>query len=228
MDPSTGRFVSVDPYEGDPQAPVSLHKYLYAGIDPVNQIDPSGKNSILQVMTTIAIRATLFTINHPKIMATLGFAAGLLIPEKAQLSLMNSCNPGLRGIGAVGNAELKMYRLIKNEWLMKIINTNKSLAGEFWKKFGESFENCVGKYLLGGTGEPQVKTGVGKFSFDFLWRNIAIEVKSSGISNDQLEAIAKYSAENGCNFAYIFLNRPTGSEFNKIKEAGGMVYYLFD
>ena len=42
MDPSTGRFVSVDPFAGDPQAPVSLHRYLYAGIDPVNHIDPTG------------------------------------------------------------------------------------------------------------------------------------------------------------------------------------------
>jgi hypothetical protein len=32
----------MDSYEGDPESPVSLHKYLYAGDDPVDRVDPSG------------------------------------------------------------------------------------------------------------------------------------------------------------------------------------------
>ncbi len=40
--PSNGRFVSVDPRAGDPQSPVSLHRYLYCGNQPLNRIDPSG------------------------------------------------------------------------------------------------------------------------------------------------------------------------------------------
>jgi RHS repeat-associated protein len=40
--PNTGRFLSRDPYEGDPSDPVTLHKYLYVGGDPVNWIDPPG------------------------------------------------------------------------------------------------------------------------------------------------------------------------------------------
>ena len=42
LNTSTGRFMNMDPYEGDAESPVSLHKYLYAGNDPINQIDPSG------------------------------------------------------------------------------------------------------------------------------------------------------------------------------------------
>src|SRR5208283_5317497 len=41
--PSTGRFLSRDPEAGKPIDPKSLHKYLYAGGDPVNRIDPSGR-----------------------------------------------------------------------------------------------------------------------------------------------------------------------------------------
>ena len=42
----TGRFLTVDPLEGSPSDPTTLHKYLYAGGDPVNRIDPRGRENI--------------------------------------------------------------------------------------------------------------------------------------------------------------------------------------
>ena len=41
--PFTGRFMSRDPEDGKPCDPKTLHKYLYAGGDPVNGIDPRGR-----------------------------------------------------------------------------------------------------------------------------------------------------------------------------------------
>ena len=41
--PNTGRFLSRDPEDGKPWDPKTLHKYLYAGGDPVNAIDPTGR-----------------------------------------------------------------------------------------------------------------------------------------------------------------------------------------
>ncbi|MGD0832397.1 MAG: RHS repeat-associated core domain-containing protein [Terracidiphilus sp.] len=41
--PATGRFMSRDPEEGEPDDPASLHKYLYANGDPVNLADPTGR-----------------------------------------------------------------------------------------------------------------------------------------------------------------------------------------
>ena len=42
-DPQIGRFTQLDSFFGNMQDPQSLHKYLYGGADPVNQIDPSGQ-----------------------------------------------------------------------------------------------------------------------------------------------------------------------------------------
>ena len=42
--PATGRFLSRDPYDGDAKIPATLHKYLYAGGDPVNLKDPTGRD----------------------------------------------------------------------------------------------------------------------------------------------------------------------------------------
>jgi RHS repeat-associated protein len=43
MNPLTGRFLSRDPEDGDFDDPATLHKYLYAGDDPVDQSDPTGR-----------------------------------------------------------------------------------------------------------------------------------------------------------------------------------------
>ena len=42
LNPATGRFWTMDTYEGNNSDPLSLHKYLYAHADPVNNTDPSG------------------------------------------------------------------------------------------------------------------------------------------------------------------------------------------
>ena len=44
--PLTGRFMTRDPEDGNPVDLKTLHKYLYAGGDPVNKIDPRGRGII--------------------------------------------------------------------------------------------------------------------------------------------------------------------------------------
>ncbi len=48
FNPLTGRFLTRDQAEGKQIDPKGLHKYLYAGGDPVNVIDPTGRNSLLE------------------------------------------------------------------------------------------------------------------------------------------------------------------------------------
>jgi RHS repeat-associated protein len=46
--PATGRFLSRDPENGNPADPRTLHKYLYAGGDPIGRIDPRGREALLE------------------------------------------------------------------------------------------------------------------------------------------------------------------------------------
>jgi RHS repeat-associated protein len=59
MNPSTGRFWTMDSYEGSPSDPPSLHKYTYANNNPANGVDPSGHeftlNSTMAVISNMAI-----------------------------------------------------------------------------------------------------------------------------------------------------------------------------
>jgi RHS repeat-associated protein len=56
---STGRFISQDNYEGTPFEPKSLHKYLYAENNSIDNLDPSG-NSLITEIQALQTRATLF------------------------------------------------------------------------------------------------------------------------------------------------------------------------
>jgi RHS repeat-associated protein len=47
LNPNTGRFWTMDSYEGDNEYPLSLHKYLYGADNPVNRIDPHGTSDML-------------------------------------------------------------------------------------------------------------------------------------------------------------------------------------
>ncbi len=51
LNSNTGRFQTMDSYEGNNHATLSLHKYLYGDVDPVNKIDPSGKNTLIEEET---------------------------------------------------------------------------------------------------------------------------------------------------------------------------------
>lgn len=37
------RFTGRDPREGTPEEPITLHRYLYCGNEPINRIDPEGE-----------------------------------------------------------------------------------------------------------------------------------------------------------------------------------------
>jgi RHS repeat-associated protein len=53
-DQSNGRFISQDPFAGSNDDPVSLHRYLYANNDPVDRVDPSGKEPDLVSLSAVA------------------------------------------------------------------------------------------------------------------------------------------------------------------------------
>lgn len=56
---STGRFWSMDGYEGQSRDPQSLHKYLYASGNPINLSDPTGKFGMEDVSAALGVIGTL-------------------------------------------------------------------------------------------------------------------------------------------------------------------------
>ncbi len=52
---STGRFISRDMYLGSPGRPGTLHKYAYGENNPMSNLDPSGRMSLMSVGVGIGV-----------------------------------------------------------------------------------------------------------------------------------------------------------------------------
>jgi RHS repeat-associated protein len=57
-----GRFVSVDPFAGTLADPMSLHRYLYAHADPVNNTDPTGQTTLQDLAGAVVISSILVNL----------------------------------------------------------------------------------------------------------------------------------------------------------------------
>jgi RHS repeat-associated protein len=58
-DTGNGRFNRMDPYQGSPSDPQSLHKYTYAHANPVMGTDPSGLFTLVSIQLASSIRTIL-------------------------------------------------------------------------------------------------------------------------------------------------------------------------
>jgi RHS repeat-associated protein len=74
--PTTGRFLTTDPLDGFSFDPPSLHRYLYAKSDPVNQWDPTGEQSLIDTMQSIAIQGALLTLRFVRPALNVIFVGG--------------------------------------------------------------------------------------------------------------------------------------------------------
>jgi RHS repeat-associated protein len=70
--PATGRFLAMDPYQGSFLDPATLHKYVYAGNNPVNDVDPTGRSALLEGVY-LDLNPGLTTVEVPR-----GLGTGLI------------------------------------------------------------------------------------------------------------------------------------------------------
>ncbi len=98
MNPQSGRFQTMDSFEGVIQDPVSLHKYLYANADPINKLDPSGHYTLTMQQAGISLHGALTSIAIPSsvgIIAQVGvvlLAAGVLTYTAVQVTTAIQAN----------------------------------------------------------------------------------------------------------------------------------------
>ena len=75
--PLNGRFLSRYPLDGHTWDPKTLHKYLYAGGDPINAFDPTGRD-LSETVTLYARAIKKVLVAAPTIVAGLAGAIGCI------------------------------------------------------------------------------------------------------------------------------------------------------
>ncbi len=79
LDPNVGKFASVDPFGGSSTDPISLHRYLYAALDPLAQVDPTGRESLVSLNVASMVLSALNTISLVYTAARLGWGGGSIV-----------------------------------------------------------------------------------------------------------------------------------------------------
>jgi RHS repeat-associated protein len=62
MDPRAGRFLGMDPFDGLAHEPLSLHRYLYAHVSPLDHTDPSGEMALAGQVNMMSAMNTLMAM----------------------------------------------------------------------------------------------------------------------------------------------------------------------
>jgi RHS repeat-associated protein len=85
--PALGRFWTLDSFEGSQSDPLSLHKYLYAHCNPINNLDPTGRETLGSMTVTAGGIAGLSTtvnaaITHASARAMFLLARAIISSDK--------------------------------------------------------------------------------------------------------------------------------------------------
>ncbi len=116
-DASAGQFTSRDSYNGELADPITENHYLYAGADPVENVDPSGHFDAIDVLSAISLGVNIgftgydaYKLLHAKTVEeaalysaslTLDLAL-LLLPFAGPLSGGGGAALAVEGVGAAG------------------------------------------------------------------------------------------------------------------------------
>jgi len=126
-DQNTARFTQMDTWIGNNNDPLSLHKYLYAGSDPVNHVDPSGHFfSLSSVAASLNIRSTISGFQIDTGMNLLDVA---IDPDNAAENYAQSSQLAL-GLGVLGGKAFKLLKMLSGKFRK---SCNSFMAGtEIW------------------------------------------------------------------------------------------------
>ena len=107
MDPETGRFLSMDTYGGSLTDTVSQNRYLFANSNPVKYRDPSGHQTLGEMVTSMAIMTTLSTITNTLIA---GFTYSTSVTDYSEFSFFEMFKQmGLAYLGGMIVGKLTVF-----------------------------------------------------------------------------------------------------------------------
>jgi len=215
LNPETGRFHTMDSFEGRFSDPQTLHKYLYAHANPVMFVDPSGNFSLLESINNLVIRGMVWmSVRMPFTYRAMMLAFEAFVPAEVAV--------GLPTFGAAaGVSGLAVWRTSKELPALRALwNSNKLKAGN-------DFETWIGKIYNINKADVPVRDGLqmtrnvpGSAVIDYIFRGSVLEIKASegAVKTGQLMELAEYASNNGLGLTYIFKIKPSPEKVKRMRE----------
>ena len=204
LNPGTGRFMTMDTFEGAQTDPVSLHKYLYAHANPVNRVDPSGYDpnfNIASITTTLGIigmQASQYISRMPA-MAANAFRTG----GQAVSSFFQQFGPVVQNFGR------QVIELVPKVEQLRPILEGFSRRPDFVLRAGNTLRALEGKYQLPSGGEALTRLGsqlqqFTKWASQGTGREVVVWALKSPVNVAEAEQAVLQAAGNpqGVRFVY--------------------------
>lgn len=205
---NVGRFTQMDSYQGNGSDPITLHKYLYAGLNPVSYTDPSGNSFLGEMTTAQKINAILITTN----IAITGYSifdittSDASVGSKArQLGVL-----ALLSFGGGASAKFILTKIAAKKAAQTIIAGTGSvilpIAGKVAPK-----ELAAAIFLAEKTGATVVVRATGTQGADFVINGLLWELKTPNSPTDTAVAnLIKKSIKRGQSDRIIIDGRASG------------------
>jgi len=174
-DQSTGRFNTMDTWMGINSNPVTLHKYAYGNLDPINNTDPSGNFGLSSITAANTISAILTTASVVSTgISVFEFASGEREPTAQEIGITAL-------IFMAGPAAGKLIKVLVRKNVNKTISAaiSSGALAKILVKNGKVSEVDLRKMIPPGTPNTftpskSIKAG---FKYNFKIEDIKIEVK---------------------------------------------------
>jgi len=128
--PGTGRFLSHDPLMGSDVDPVSLHRYLYAGADSVDQRDPSGQATLAEIESVMGDLAEL---------------------SRMSLDFLKFVNQAQNAIDAIQNAQQMFDLVLSGQLLTQMQVAIDNITGNLIGRTPEETKKLMTQALIDAT-----------------------------------------------------------------------------
>ncbi|MCU7919309.1 MAG: putative Ig domain-containing protein [Candidatus Thiodiazotropha sp. (ex Epidulcina cf. delphinae)] len=207
MNPENGRFLSTDPFSGLMHEPITLHKYLYAGLDPLSNTDPSGEFfggfSFGGFGLSLSIGLRLYASN------ALFYGAPMLYLVQRVLMRVNVAFL----TRLVNLATARFYQSAQSV----LINSNRILRLDA----GRAFEKLVNPAmrLIGAVRHRPIPGAIPDWIF--RGRHIIDAKLGQSVNIGQLRHFVNWTSQRGGNVVYITLTRTPPSIVRRARDIGG-------
>jgi RHS repeat-associated protein len=236
--PASGRFISQDPFSGYEKDPITLHRYLYAGDDPVDMVDPGGREfSLPGLMASAGVIAITASQELPAIEEEAQAAVG----DLEAISVSNTLNEAeellqeVEGGGSEAVEEVEGLVKDADEYLAQVrqelaegnpFKQGGSYLGRFWNQLGETTQTYA-KTILEKLGVNVEETESGP---DFILRmgnkiaqfEVKYSLNLSKISSlNRLITQIRVGLSSGNPMVVWSLSPPTLQQLQRIQNALG-------
>lgn len=148
MNPLTGRFWTMDRFEGSVREPAGLHKYTYASNDPITTSDPTGYAGLIDKMAAVAINAMV----RATIMGAKATPVAYIVGD----ILIGLVDPGYAGNTGAGVIVQEIKLTIKQ--VTRAVELSKKVVGgvgaifAVWFKLGNVLDTNLYRFLKAAAG----------------------------------------------------------------------------